>query len=150
MNRLLDWPAGARELVDSLAVARLATVEADGQPHVVPVCFVVFEDRLYSVVDAKPKRRPFAMKRLTNIAANPRATVVADRYDSDWTQLAWVMLSGKASVVDDDAEYADGIARLTAKYSQYRATRFARGTHPLLRLRIENVRFWSYSTAAER
>jgi PPOX class probable F420-dependent enzyme len=150
LNGLLDWPAGSRELVDSLEVARLATVEADGQPHVVPICFVVVEDSLYSVIDAKPKRRPLALKRLQNIAANPRATVVADRYDADWTRLAWVMLSGKASVVDDDAEYADAVARLTAKYSQYRATRFDRDTHPSLRLRIDKVRFWSYLNAASR
>jgi len=148
LNRLLDWPAGARELVDSLEVARLATVEADGQPHVVPICFVVVEDSLYSVIDAKPKRRPLALKRLQNIAANPRATVVADRYDADWTRLAWAMLSGRANVVDDDPEYAEAIARLTAKYAQYRATCFARGTHPLLRLRIDNVCFWSYLTRA--
>jgi PPOX class probable F420-dependent enzyme len=147
LNRLLDWPAGARELVDSLEVARLATVEADGQPHVVPICFVVHRDSLYSVIDAKPKRRPLSLKRLRNIAANPRATVVADRYDADWTRLAWAMLSGRASVVDDDAEYADVIARLKAKYAQYHAMHFARAAQPLLRLQIDNVRFWSYSTA---
>lgn len=147
MNRLLDWPAGARELVDSLEVARLATVEADGQPHVVPICFVVQRDALYSVVDAKPKRHPLSLKRLQNIATNPRATVVADRYDTDWSRLAWAMLSGRASVVDDDAEYTDVIARLKVKYSPYRTMRFARATQPLLRLQIENVRFWSYLTA---
>ena len=114
------------ELVDSLAVARLATVEADGQPHVVPICFVVLDDALYSVVDEKPKLRRRGIKRLRNLAANPHATVVADRYDSDWTRLAWVMLVGRAAEVADEGEYSRAIVQLTAKYPQYRPTSFAR------------------------
>jgi PPOX class probable F420-dependent enzyme len=142
LNRLLDWPAGARNLVESLAVGRLATVDSDRHPHVVPICFVVLDDILYSVVDAKPKRRPRDLKRLRNLATHPSASVVIDRYDDDWTRLAWVMLSGCAAVVDDDVEYARAIAALVAKYPQYRDMRFARDTNPLIGLRIERVRFW--------
>ena len=143
----MSWPAGARELVDSLAVARLATLEPDGQPHVVPICFVLLGDTLYSVVDEKPKLRRRGIKRLQNLAADPRATVIADRYDADWTRLAWAMLVGRAAEVDGDGEYARALAQLTAKYPQYRAMSFARTTHPLIALRIERVRYWSYTTS---
>lgn len=146
MNRLLVWPAGARELVDSLEVARLATVESDGQPHVLPICFVVSGDTLYSIVDGKPKRNPLSLARLRNIAANPRATVVADRYDRDWTRLAWAMLAGRASLVEEDREYEDAVALLAAKYPQYRAAQFTRSTNPMLELRIDQVRYWSFSS----
>jgi PPOX class probable F420-dependent enzyme len=150
LTALVDWPAGARELVEGLEVARLATVEPDGQPHVVPICFVVIGDTLYSVVDAKPKRRPLALKRLSNLAANPRATVVADRYDADWTRLAWAMLGGRAALVGDDGEYARALGRLAAKYAQYRTTALARVTNPMIALRIERVRYWTYQTPTTR
>jgi PPOX class probable F420-dependent enzyme len=146
VNRLLVWPAGARELVDSLEVARLATVEADGQPHVLPICFVVSGDTLYSIVDGKPKRNPLSLARLRNIAANPRATVVADRYDRDWTRLAWAMLAGRASLIENDREYEGAVALLAAKYPQYRSARFTPAKNPLIGLRIERVRYWSFAS----
>jgi PPOX class probable F420-dependent enzyme len=98
-------------------VARLATVGADGRPHVVPICFALDGDTFYTAVDEKPKssRR---LRRLANIEANPWVEVVIDHWDEDWTQLWWVRLSGLASVVDHDAR---GLELLTAKYEQYRA-----------------------------
>ncbi len=143
---MVDWPPGARELVDSLEVARLATVDREGQPHVVPVCFVVAGDTLYSVVDGKPKRNPLALARLRNIAVNPRATVVADRYDADWTRLAWAMLAGRAGVVEDGREYEHAVALLAGKYSQYRSARFTGATNPMLGLRVERVRYWAFKS----
>jgi PPOX class probable F420-dependent enzyme len=97
-------------------VARLATVGADGRPHVVPICFAIDGDTLYTAVDEKPKssRR---LRRLANIEANPWVEVVIDHWDEDWTRLWWVRLSGTASVVDHDAR---GLELLTAKYEQYR------------------------------
>ena len=103
-------PADAR-------VAHLATVGADGRPHVVPVCFALDGDALYTAVDEKPKSTR-ALRRLANIEANPWAEVVIDHWDEDWTRLWWVRLSGPASVIDHDAH---GLELLTAKYEQYRA-----------------------------
>ena len=143
---MLDWPAGTRELVESLVVGRLATVDAAGCPHVVPICFVVLDETLYSVVDGKPKRRPLALQRLRNLETNPSASVVIDRYDDDWTVLAWVMLTGRAGVVADDREYSRAIAALVARYRQYRDARFTCETNPLIALRIERVRHWRFST----
>jgi PPOX class probable F420-dependent enzyme len=102
---------------EAARVARLATVGADRRPHVVPICFALDGDTLYTAVDEKPKssRR---LRRLANIEANPWVEVVIDHWDEDWTQLWWVRLSGLASVVDHDAR---GLELLTAKYEQYRA-----------------------------
>lgn len=105
----------APALFAAARVARLATVSADGRPHVVPIVFAVEGDTIYSAVDGKPKRSR-ALRRLANIAANPRVSVLADRYDEDWSQLWWVRADGTASVVDSSP---DATAALAARYPQY-------------------------------
>jgi PPOX class probable F420-dependent enzyme len=97
-------------------VARLATVGPDGRPHVVPMCFALDGDTLYTAVDEKPKstRR---LRRLANIEANPRVEVVVDHWDEDWSKLWWVRLAGEARVVEHDER---GLELLQAKYAQYR------------------------------
>jgi len=97
-------------------VARLATVGPDGRPHVVPICFALDGDTLYTAVDEKPKstRR---LRRLANIEANSRVEVVVDRWDEDWSKLWWVRLAGEARIVEQDER---GLELLLAKYRQYR------------------------------
>jgi PPOX class probable F420-dependent enzyme len=99
-------------------VARLATVGADGAPHLVPIVFALTGDVIHSAVDAKPKRHR-RLRRLANIAHEPRVSVLADHYDDDWSLLWWVRADGVAAVTD---ESPDGLAALTAKYPQYRET----------------------------
>ena len=96
-------------------VARLATVGEDGRPHVVPICFVLDGDTLYTAVDEKPKRTR-ALRRLRNIEANPWVEVVVDHYEEDWTKLWWVRLRGSARVVERDER---ALELLCAKYEQY-------------------------------
>ena len=102
--------------VDAIRVARLATIDADGSPHVVPICFALDGDTLYTAVDEKPKSTR-ALKRLANIEANPQVEVVVDGWDENWSRLWWVRLSGVARVVEHDQR---GLALLVAKYPQYR------------------------------
>jgi PPOX class probable F420-dependent enzyme len=97
-------------------VARLATVGADGAPHVVPICFALDRDTLYTAVDEKPKSTR-ALTRLANIAADPRVEVLIDHWDEDWSRLWWVRLAGRATVV---AHHDRGLELLRAKYPQYR------------------------------
>jgi PPOX class probable F420-dependent enzyme len=85
-------------LVENARVAHLATADRAAKPHLVPICFALVGERLYSVVDDKPKRNARSMKRLRNIAANPCVAVLVDRWDEDWSRLAWVRLQGDASV----------------------------------------------------
>jgi PPOX class probable F420-dependent enzyme len=96
-------------------VARLATVSAAGEPHVVPIVFAVEGDTIFSAVDGKPKRSR-QLRRLANIAAEPRVSVLADQYDEDWSQLWWVRADGVATVVDASPV---ATAALAAKYAQY-------------------------------
>jgi PPOX class probable F420-dependent enzyme len=97
-------------------VARLATVSADGAPHLVPIVFAVDGDTIYSAVDGKPKRSR-NLRRLANIAAEPRVSVLVDAYSPDWSQLWWVRADGICTVVDSSARAAEA---LRAKYPQYR------------------------------
>jgi PPOX class probable F420-dependent enzyme len=114
-------PASLRRLATEAPVARLATVDAGGQPHLVPCCFALEGDVAYSVVDHKPKRTT-ALRRLDNIAANPAVCLLVDHYGDDWSKLWWIRFDGTARVVTDGPEHERAIALLIAKYPQYRAT----------------------------
>ena len=104
--------------------ARLATADADGRPHLVPITFEVDEGRVYFAIDdAKPKSAA-RLRRLRNIEANPRVCVLADEYDEDWEQLWWVRADGDARVLDGERERRRVGELLAAKYPQY--TQYAR------------------------
>ncbi len=100
--------------IEHARVARLATVDPQGRPHVVPICFVIDGDVLYTAVDGKPKRTR-RLQRLANIEANPRVEVLIDHWDEDWSRLWWVRLRGTARIVEDRR----AVELLAAKYPQY-------------------------------
>ena len=110
-----------RERAAATPVARLATVEASGRPHLVPCCFALDGDVAYSVVDHKPKRS-VTLRRLDNIRANPSVCLLVDHYEDDWTALWWARFDGHARLLTDGPEHASAIALLCTKYPQYRAT----------------------------
>jgi len=112
--------AELQQRVEQARVARLATVDAQGRPHVVPICFALAGDVVYSAVDRKPKRSP-RLKRLDNIRANPGVAVLVDHYEDDWSRLWWVRLHGRARVLEGGEERERGLALLADKYPQYRA-----------------------------
>ena len=133
----------ALAFLDAHAVAHLATAGADCAPHVVPLCYARVGDRLYFVADDKPKRRgPRALKRLANIAANPRVALVVDDYDADWSRLAYLLIHLDAAVVGDDAEYDSALAALRQRYPQYQAMPLQRGTHPIVRMTPRRWHLW--------
>jgi PPOX class probable F420-dependent enzyme len=114
-------PEQARWRFAQARVARLATADASGRPHLVPMVFVLAGDTIYSAVDAKPKRST-SLRRLANIAANPRVAVLVDHYDDDWNTLWWVRADGSGRIVEaGEPEGRDAVARLLARYFQYRA-----------------------------
>src|SRR5258706_4447035 len=101
-------------------VARLATADAHGIPHIIPIVFVLDGLKLYTPLDAKPKRVALTdLKRVRNLRVNPRVAVVVDQYDEDWTRLAWVMVKGKGALVEKGEVHAAGIRLLENKYPQY-------------------------------
>jgi PPOX class probable F420-dependent enzyme len=111
--------ASAFGLFASARVLRLATVRPDGTPHVVPICFALEGDTVFSAVDHKPKRSR-ALQRLANIAAQPRVSLLADAYSEDWSALLWVRADGIARVVEaGEAEHDRASRLLRARYAQY-------------------------------
>ena len=125
-------------------VARLATADAAGRPHLVPIVFALADETIYSAVDAKPKRKT-ALRRLSNVAANPRVAVLVDHYDDDWGALWWVRADGAGRVLGaGEPEARDAVARLAARYAQYRE-RPPGG--PVLAIDVER---WSGWSAAQR
>ena len=131
-----------RQFLENRRVAHLATADAAGAPHVVPVCFAVRENDVYITIDDKPKRGPAtALKRLRNIARNPAVALVADHYDdADWTRLGWVMVRGKAEIIDDGPEHRRAQDLLKSRYAQMRAMDL--GRHPVIAIRIERATSW--------
>ncbi|HEY9481972.1 MAG TPA: TIGR03668 family PPOX class F420-dependent oxidoreductase [Micromonosporaceae bacterium] len=114
----------ARDRFAEARVARLATADADGRPHLVPIVFALSDDRLYSAIDLKPKAHagPSArLRRLDNIHANPAVSVLVDDYTEDWGQLWWARADGTARVIAaTDVEAARAIRALADRYPQYR------------------------------
>src|SRR5262249_53413832 len=99
MTRFVD--ERARRFLETQRVAHLATADAAGRPHVVPICFVLIAQTLYVAIDEKPKRADFGrLRRLQNIAANPRVSIVADVYDDrDWSRLGFVLVHASARLL---------------------------------------------------
>lgn len=118
--------AEARRLFAAARVARLATADAGGRPHLVPVVFAVDGDTVYTVVDDKPKRTR-ALRRLANVRENPFVALLADHYEEDWAALWWVRAEGRGRVLDpagpgpESAEARRGVELLRARYPQQEA-----------------------------
>lgn len=133
--------ARERRFLDTRRIGHLATADAGAAPHVVPVCFGLLEDRLYITIDRKPKReRGRPLKRLANIAENPRVAVVFDHYDEDWRRLAWVMLHGRAEILTAGLEHERAQSLLRSRYKQLAAMQIA--GLPVIAIRIERVASW--------
>jgi PPOX class probable F420-dependent enzyme len=128
-------PEEARERFASARVARLATADADGVPHIVPLVFALDGDTIYSAVDAKPKRTT-DLKRLRNVAANPRVALLADHYADDWDVIWWARADGTGRVLDGSPE---AVALLRERYAQYRE---APPEGPVLAVEVERWSGW--------
>ncbi len=139
----------ARFLADA-RVARLATADAEGRPHVIPVCFAYVSDSnrgeaIYSVLDRKPKIAELTrLRRVRNILSNPQAALVVDHYDEDWQALRYVLVSCRAQLLTgEEEEAAQAIALLRQKYQQYRD--MALDGSPVIKLTPLRFTAWSFS-----
>jgi PPOX class probable F420-dependent enzyme len=129
-----------RRFLDQSRIAHLATADRSGVPHLVPVCFCLHEESLYITADEKPKRTDIPLKRIRNIQENPAVAVTVDRWDEDWTRLAWVMLRGSAQILPDGDEHDAAQDRLRLRYPQYRTMDLA--PLPVIAVRIQRVLSW--------
>lgn len=141
----------ARAYLARHRIARLATADAGGTPHVVPLCYAVSGDQLYFVVDDKPKHPGGrALKRMRNIAENPAVALVVDDYAEDWRSLAFLLVHGRAAIVDGAAERTLALKALRLRYRQYRAMDLDGPEHPVVRITPSRVHQWKAAGITRR
>ena len=126
--------------------AVLATNAPDGRARLVPVCFALAPDLpvLYTPLDDKPKRvdDPLALARVRDILADPRVTVLVDRWDEDWSRLAWLRCAGRAELLQPgDPDHPAAIAALRARYEQY--LMHVLEARPIIAITIDRVTRWA-------
>jgi len=131
-------PETAKQRVGDARVGRLATVTPEGRPHIVPCCFVLRGDMIYSAVDGKPKSR-LSLRRIENLEANDAFALLVDLYDGEWSALWWVRIDGHGRVVRDEGERVEALHLLTRKYPQYHAVPIP---GPVIALEIETWTSW--------
>ena len=131
-----------RAKLDIARVARLATVDAERRPHLVPICFACDGSVFYSAIDRKPKQvHPSRLARLKNIQETPQVALLVDQYDEDWTRLWYVLVRGEAELVSALAEQEHAIRLLRAKYAQYSADMLFDDA-PVLRITPVRITAW--------
>jgi len=127
LRRVATGMAGsvdAEAMLREARIARLATADPNGQPHVVPVCFAYDGTAIYIVIDEKPKRTaPQRLRRVRNIIANPKVAMIVDHYEEDWRRLRYTLVTGTARVIESGPDHIRAIALLREKYPQYRTMR---------------------------
>lgn len=137
LDELPDW---ALKLLAAARVGRLGMIDDDGHPRVLPVTFAMSGGALWSAVDHKPKRRPAAeLARVRHLRSRPAASLCVDRYEDDWSRLAWVQALGVVTVLEGDEVPAGALAALREKYPPYRE-RPPGG--PFLRLDVDRALCW--------
>ena len=139
----LEIPESTRHFIVSHVVARLATADKNGQPHVIPFCYAFDRERFYFVVDEKPKRQTGKpLKRIRNLLQNPQVALVIDDYADDWTQLAYVLVQGTAALVEEETEYSRVLALLRERYPQYRLMNLTFPNNTMVRIIPTKVLAW--------
>jgi PPOX class probable F420-dependent enzyme len=145
---------GQRAFLHAMRRAVLVTIASEGRPRPVPICFVLSPDApiLYTPIDDKPKQGTDvrSLARVRDVTADPRVSILADRWDEDWTHLAWLRLEGRAALLESpdpadqtdatDSEHGNAVAALRAKYDQYAEHRLE--TRPLIRVELERTVEW--------
>ena len=132
------------DLATTARSATLGTIGPDGEPHLVPVCFALVGDLLAIPIDEKPKRSR-SLARLANINRDPRATLLIDHYEDDWSRLAWVRIDATASIIQQGSQWPEALAALRARYPQYQE--MALEQLPLIALTARHVAAWRWAGA---
>ncbi len=128
--------------LETARVARLATVDREQGPHLVPICFAWDGSAFYSAVDRKPKRvDPNRLARIKNIKQTPQVALLVDQYDEDWTRLWYVLVRGEAELVSEIGERQRALQQLRAKYVQY-GPEMLSDDAPILRITPLRVTAW--------
>lgn len=150
MDTDLDLDTEVRTYLEAHRVGHLATADRSGQPHLVPVTFALTGNAVVLVIDEKPKRTHGSfLKRMRNIRANPQVAFLVDDYDEDWNRLSYILMLGRAEIVDSAGPvYADALARLAQRYAQYRCGQLTPGRNPVVRISPVRVHRWQAADVA--
>lgn len=131
-----------RKRLQSAHVARLATVDPEGRPHLVPICFAFDRLAFYTPLDRKSKRRPFdELRRVRNIKANPNVALLVDEYREDWRRLWYILVRGRARLLRSGAHWRTAHRLLKRKYPQYR-TGLLPANAPVIRIFPKRIVAW--------
>ena len=142
-DNLDQLPADQAELLARAQVGRLATADANGAPHVIPVCYAVMNGKIYSVLDQKPKRATLTrLRRVRNILVNPQVSLVVDHYEENWERLWYILISGHAELLEEGEERPAAILVLREKYAQYRAMNIDH--NPVIKITPSHVVSWGF------
>ncbi len=137
---LSDWELA---LIETQRVAHLATIGEDNQPSVLPVVYAFDGERFLIPLDRKPKRVDVRqLRRVRDIAANPQVALVIDKYDEDWSQLAWLQIRGMAVLLESGATYEQALPLLENRYPQYLAIPLT--GRPLIAITPIEIRNWRW------
>ncbi|MAZ59372.1 MAG: TIGR03668 family PPOX class F420-dependent oxidoreductase [Chloroflexi bacterium] len=143
-HKLEELPQTQIEALSDATVARLATADRSGIPHVVPVCFGVSNGCIFILLDHKPKRAKLTnLKRVKNILENSNVSLIIDYYDDDWTNLWYILISGHAALLEETPERPAVLDILVNKYPQYESIDLY--SNPLIKIIPSNVLFWAYN-----
>jgi PPOX class probable F420-dependent enzyme len=131
--------------LDAHRVGHLATADAAGHPHVVPVCFAVVGGLIYTPLDRKPKRVAVEkLRRVRDLAANPAVCLTVDDYSDDWQHLRWLQIRGEGQVIGPNDEHGRAVAALRERYAQYRSMPLE--DLPVIRITPLQMIEWAWSS----
>lgn len=133
-----------RQYIESTRIGRLATADADGLPHVIPVCFVLVDDDVLTPIDEKPQDvAPDALRRTRDIRANPHVALVADHYTEKWSRLGWVQIWGTATLLaPGNATHSSAVTALREKYAQY--AEHSLEDRPMIQISPGSIHSWGH------
>lgn len=138
MDALTTW-------IHAHRIGQLATADAHGVPHLIPLCFVYDGQAVYSAIDHKPKRRTgYGMKRIQNILENPHVAFLVHHYTEEWQHLAHVLIRGTATVLDTGPERQQALQALEAKYPQYRERQLAQSAGLVIKIVPQSLQHWHW------
>ncbi len=130
-----------KEFLSTGRVAHLATTDARGHPLVVPICYAFEDADVYSSIDAKPKRiAPLLLERVRNIRENSYVSIVVDRYEEDWSRLAYVLIRGRAKILTRGPRHKKGVYLLRMKYPQYQEMDIEK--RPIIHVALNHAKSW--------
>ena len=131
------------EFLSEARVARLATADQSGRPHVVPICYAFDGHNFFTALDRKPKKVAMnRLKRVRNILQNENISLVVDHYVEDWSKLRYVIVSGKARLLLTGREHRKAISLLNKKYPQYRKMHLTDLKAPIIKIQPHKVVSW--------